>query len=276
MALTSLLVHLADDADHMARLRVAHALARRHRAHVIALYIAPEIGMPAAVEGRGASTRFIREAAESRREHARRVQAEFDRWCAAHGVTGDWHGEQGESLQVLARYSLYADLAVVSQSDPECLEEMVSNALPEHLAMVGGCPALILPQGFDAGRPVGRRILIAWKPRRSCARAVHDAMPLLQTADHVRILQIEPDGEQMANAGRLLEFLQRHDVAAEQATAPRDGRPVADALYHAAAVGAFDLMVAGSYSRSRLSELVAGGTTRDLLAGAPLPILMAH
>ena len=37
-----------------------------------------------------------------------------------------------------------------------------------------------------------------------------------------------------------------------------------------------DLLVMGAYSHSRLREAIWGGATRDLLAEAKLPILMAH
>jgi hypothetical protein len=53
-----------------------------------------------------------------------------------------------------------------------------------------------------------------------------------------------------------------------------EGEPVAAALLDAAA-GA-DLLVMGGYGRTRSSELVPGGATRQVLAQRRLPILISH
>jgi nucleotide-binding universal stress UspA family protein len=46
-------------------------------------------------------------------------------------------------------------------------------------------------------------------------------------------------------------------------------------LQHARTVGA-DLVVAGGYGHSRLREALLGGTTRELLQSAHLPVLFSH
>lgn len=276
MSLQSILVHLADDPDHMARLCAAYALARKHGAHVTVLYVTTPIGMPPAIEGRGASFRYIDEATARARDRAREIEREFAEWRTTHGMAGEWRTEQGQHLKTLARHSLYADLAIVSQSDPRNLEEMLFSALPDHLAMAGSCATMVLPQGYEGRDAIGRRILVAWKPGRECARAVHDALPLLQAAELVRLAQIEPDAAETASAQRIAEWLRRHGVSPEIRPIERESQSVAGALFDAAALGNCDLMVMGAYSHSRLAELVLGGTTKDVLSGAPLPVLMSH
>jgi nucleotide-binding universal stress UspA family protein len=46
-------------------------------------------------------------------------------------------------------------------------------------------------------------------------------------------------------------------------------------LEHAASLGC-DLLVKSAYTQSRLRQMIFGGTTRHILAHAPLPIFMAH
>ncbi len=46
MAIKTILVHLADDADCPARLRTAATLAKRERAHLLALYITRPLELP--------------------------------------------------------------------------------------------------------------------------------------------------------------------------------------------------------------------------------------
>ncbi len=44
---------------------------------------------------------------------------------------------------------------------------------------------------------------------------------------------------------------------------------------HARVVGA-DLIVMGGYGRPRLSQLIFGGVTREILKTATIPVLMSH
>ena len=41
------------------------------------------------------------------------------------------------------------------------------------------------------------------------------------------------------------------------------------------ALGA-DLLVKGAFTRSRLQQMIFGGTTRQILAEADIPVLIAH
>lgn len=276
MSLTTILVHLANDEDHRSRLQVAYGLARRHDAHVTALYVATPVGMPPAIEGRGASRGYLEQATARARDRARAMEQDFAEWRDVHGMAGEWRTEEGPHLDLLARHSLYADLAIVSQCAPGSLEEMLTDALPDHLAMVGACATLVLPKGFAASdQAPGRRVLVAWKPDRGCARAVRDALPLLQAAESVTVLQVAPTAAELVSGRRLVDWLARHGVTATPQRAERHGA-IAETLYAEAAAGGCDLLVMGAYGRSRLSELVLGGATRDVLSGAPLPVLMSH
>lgn len=64
MAIKTVLVHLAHDPDWENRLDSAIELARDLGAHLIALFVAHPVHMPAGIQGRGASHAFIREAAD--------------------------------------------------------------------------------------------------------------------------------------------------------------------------------------------------------------------
>lgn len=274
MTIKSILVHLANDADHGARLQVAYGLACRHQAGITALYTATPIGMPAAIAGRGASSAYIAEAIEIAREKAALVEADFRDWSARNALPCRWIVEEGDPLELLSRQSYYADLAVVSQTDTGNLEEMLFNQLPDHLAMTGSCPTLVLPQGHD-GQVPGRRALVAWKPGRESSRAVRDALPLLRAADQVTVLTVDASEHEAASAAPLAAWLGLHDIQAQIETcASHDG--IAQTLQDYATRHRYDLIVMGAYGHSRLRELVLGGATRDMLGGASVPLLMSH
>ncbi|HAJ19099.1 MAG TPA: universal stress protein UspA, partial [Rhodospirillaceae bacterium] len=57
MSIKTLLVHLAPDPDRETRLKAAVGIAKQLDAHLIALYVAMPVHMPAGAEGRGASSR---------------------------------------------------------------------------------------------------------------------------------------------------------------------------------------------------------------------------
>lgn len=75
---------------------------------------------------------------------------------------------------------------------------------------------------------------------------------------------------------KLLTYLSRHGIRAEQKEiAADDKRVTADLLEHAAAIGA-DLLVMGVYGHSRIWEFLIGGTTQPLLERTTVPVLMSR
>ncbi len=276
MSLKSILVHLANDEDHLSRLRVGYELAKKHKAHLTALYVLSPVGMPYAIEGRGASFSYLQQAVEIAREKAKEVEAEFRNWCAQHPIDWEWLSEEGDHLKLLARYSHFVDVAIVSQSEPSNLEEMITNELPDHLAMVGSCPAIVLPHCYGGTGPLGRRVLVAWKDGRQCARAVRDAIPILAAAEEVVVLQVEPKEADKASGERVAKWLGMHGVTPRIVHTKRQGRAVSGAIIDAANEHHCDLAVMGGYGHSRLHELVLGGTTHDILSGVQLPVMMSH
>ena len=56
----------------------------------------------------------------------------------------------------------------------------------------------------------------------------------------------------------------------------RPGPDGAAATLLAGIAGRADLLVMGGYGHSRVREWVFGGFTTHVLAGAPLPVLLAH
>jgi nucleotide-binding universal stress UspA family protein len=127
---------------------------------------------------------------------------------------------------------------------------------------------------------VGRRVLIAWDGSREAARAVQDAMPILQSAERVSLLAIDPLRQghmhEGTHASALVAHLGNHGVRAEAKEVSSGRKGVTrDLLEHAKALGA-DLLVMGAYGHSRIWEFVAGGTTQELLEKTTIPVLMSR
>ena len=91
---------------------------------------------------------------------------------------------------------------------------------------------------------------------------------------------IDPAVGESAHGGEpgadIAAHLARHGLRVEVTVRPSMNFSVAYALLdHARTVGA-DLLVAGGYGHSRLREAVLGGSTRELLETAHLPVLFSH
>ena len=139
-------------------------------------------------------------------------------------------------------------------------------------------PVVVVPQTATAAA-VGERILIAWNRSREAMRAVRGALPLLQAAAHVLVL----DGaarEDPLNARHLPDmnlpaYLSRHGVNATlQRFAPKSDYGAH--ILGAARESACDLIVMGAWGHSRIAELVLGGATRHIFQNSELPLLVAH
>jgi nucleotide-binding universal stress UspA family protein len=123
-------------------------------------------------------------------------------------------------------------------------------------------------------------VLVGWDSSREATRAINDAMPLLQAAQAVTVLAIDPtDGPaghgEMPGADIALH-LARHGVKATIESTVSAGIGIGNVLLSRASDLGADLLVMGAYGHSRVRELVLGGSTRTVIESMTLPVLMSH
>ena len=151
--------------------------------------------------------------------------------------------------------------------------------IADRLAVESGRPVLIVPnEGLH--KDFGKKVLVAWNARREAARAVFDALPLLQQADEVKVVWVNPQDEGGAAAdvpaGDICAALARHGVKCEATEVARPQAGVGRTLLMRAAEYGSDLLVMGCYGHSRLREFVLGGASRHVLDHMTIPVLMSH
>ncbi len=103
------------------------------------------------------------------------------------------------------------------------------------------------------------------EPGAEAARAVQDALPLLQRADLVTILAVAEGrrvGSEEDAGADIARHLARHDVRAEVIHVPASGRAAQAVIADEARFLGADLVVMGGYGHSRFSEWIFGGVTR--------------
>ena len=275
MPIKNILLHMANDDAHMVRFETAVLLAKLHGAHLEIAYLTSPAGMPAAIQGRGASAAYIAEATAIAREKAQAVEVEIIERCKAEGIRWNWEVLDGDHNELLAAHSYYADLIVVSEDHGWVYEGHVGIYGIDELVAQSACATLVLPVEWEA-QPVGRRVLIAWKDVREAAHAVRDAMPLIENADTVFVLTTDKPHSRFESGADLATYLRRHDIKARQESDVMERGDVAKMILSHAEDLKADLIVLGAYSRPRWREALLGGVTRDMLNKCPIPIVMSH
>ena len=178
----------------------------------------------------------------------------------------------GADLGELARST---DLVAMTRPSSGLWSDWVRSSLFAGVLFSSGRPVLLTPPDWRGG--VGRNIIVAWNGSREAARAVADALPLLQEADKVTIVSVVRHAEERPrSAPALAAHLLRHGIRTEaKLVASPHGDDGAALIAEVLEAGA-DLVVMGGYGRPRAAEWVFGGATRALSKSAPFPVLMSH
>jgi len=206
------------------------------------------------------------------------------RWRARGGVRRRWQPRSPNRWRAtncaLARHSLFADLVVLPRPAAQAAVLNWSQRDFEQALLDLAAPAIVLPTVAPAG-VIGRRIVIAWKPERPCARALACALPLLKAADQVTLLHVDspfddvlrvPARDDVERAGARL---QRDGVTAVARFVQSSG-DAGDVLLEEIRRDGADLVVMGAWGRPRWSERAFGGCTRTLLSELDVATLTTH
>jgi nucleotide-binding universal stress UspA family protein len=175
----------------------------------------------------------------------------------------------------LAREASRADLILTQAVSPDSFNAARQVDTGE-LVMRAGRPVLVVASATVPFRM--ERVVIGWKDTREARRAVADALPMLQKASHVEIVEIASEDELSAARERLDDvagWLGRHGIAAETHAKQVDGDAAAWFDIVAAERDA-DIVVAGAYGHSRMREWALGGVTRTLLKHTARSSLVSH
>jgi nucleotide-binding universal stress UspA family protein len=183
----------------------------------------------------------------------------------------------GALTDVVASRARYCDLAILPLPYGKT-RGVEDEAVTEAALFEGMAPVLVIP---PAGMPTAepKRIVLAWNQSREALVAARRAMPFLRRAEMVQIVVVDPPthGPERSDPGGLLcQYLVRHGVHAEVSVLARTLPRVSDVLARQVRDVDAQLLVMGAYGHSRFREAILGGTTRDMLENAEVPVFMAH
>jgi nucleotide-binding universal stress UspA family protein len=272
--LRNILLHLAEDPKLKIRMQAAVALAAKHRAQLTGLFTLTPWTIPAYVTAYVPPDLIERERSAVQAV-ASRAKEQLERLCQKEDVKLEWREAEGDPVSLMAVQARYADLAMVGQWDGKADLPPGVAELPQELVLTSARPVLVVPY-VGTFTKIGERILIAWKSTREAARAVFDALPLLEGAQKVIVLSVNPSETGHIVGADIAAQLARHGVAVEVRQIIAPDSAVADMLLAQASEQGCDLIVMGAWGHSRMRELALGGATRDMLERMSVPVFMSH
>ncbi|WP_426258293.1 universal stress protein [Sphingomonas sp. DC1600-2] len=262
-----LLVH--DDSGQEGRLQVALDLTRGLRGHLTCLdvSIAPEVMDDYVSLGGAALLMEDERAAEAR--NRRRIEPRLSH----EDVPWDWIDVAGNLGDQVVRAARLSDIIVVSEKLPNFATHDMAN-LPGELLIRTNRPILAVPEDAT-GLDLTGTAVVAWDGSPEAEAALRAAVPLLQLAKSVTLLEID-DGSVALPAGDAATYLSRHGVKPVVSTLAAGGNSASTVILNEIGNQAADYLVMGGFGHARLTEALFGGVTRRMLAECPVPTLLAH
>jgi nucleotide-binding universal stress UspA family protein len=212
---------------------------------------------------------------EKSRRSAQDMLAALDAAADKAGVPHETHLEKCVTYDVpdvLVEYARLRDLTIVPV--PESYDQWYAEAL----IFGSGRPTLVLPEA-PRPRPFALgTVAVAWDFSRTAARAVSDAMPLLEKARKVRVVTVtnEKKLDTKHSAEELAKNLARHGIDVVLDKVDANDRGIGEVLEAYSASHQVDVLVMGAYGHARWRQFILGGATKSLLSKPPLPILFSH
>lgn len=287
MAIAKILASVTGGIRDEAVLRYAIAAARPFNAHIVAIFVRPDLAEAIAFFSDGVSGAVVDEVISASRdaseESSRRVEETLANVCGrekveivpapvrSDKVTLSFLQAQGNLSDQLTEAARLSDLAVfgpLQDGDKIGLADAFVQTLTET-----DRPALLVTEGPPNN--FAKRIAIGWDGKTAASQAVSAALPYLALAESVEILSVRRGTAAAQPTHALREYLSLHGVSATERIIDRESRSTGEVLLDAAA-GNADLLVVGGYGHSRIRESLIGGVTRHVIAHATLPVFMVH
>ena len=244
-------------------------------AHIAALSCETRVQMPGHLIEASLVNGIVAGETHKSRKNAQELLAAFNAAAEKNAILHETILEKCITVDVpyiLVEYARLRDLTILSV--PVSYDQWYAEAI----IFGSGKPTLILPESprprpFELGT-----VAVAWDFSRSAARAVSDALPMLELAKKVRVVTVvnEKTLDTKRSGEELAKNLARHGIDVVLDKVDAKGKAIGGVLESYVLSQGADLLVMGAYGHSRLREFVLGGATRSLLSKPPLPILFSH
>lgn len=265
----NVLVLMHDDEGQEARFQAALDLTRALDGHLTCVDISV---LPASVGDYatlGGEALLIADEQQHERDNRARMEARL----RVEGIPYDWIDTTGYLSPTIHDRAAMADLIVLNR-------ELDGTHYPDMLEIIGETvlktnkPIVAVPEKARTFNAFGNA-LIAWDGSEQAEAALRAAVPLLELARAVTILEVD-DGSLAVPASEAAAYLSRHGIrpVIRRERSAMD-IPSSVILAMIESLGA-DYLVMGGFGRSRFLEAAFGGVTRRMLKECPVPLFLAH
>lgn len=273
MTIKDLLVYVDNDEQCANRLQYAVQMAERCEARMNGVYVRRQLELPSYAEVQ--VPQDVLAAGEKQlMEMSGAARSTFQKGLAGTSLDSEFHQLKGVLPQVLSTVMHYADLAIVAQRHPDA-GDLNLHYSPDSLLFHAGIPLVIVPHAGEFRYPP-HHVVIAWNASAPSARALHDALPLLQHAERVVAVSVGNNDPASIADGNLSRHLVQHGIHVEVRNIDAADSEAGDVVLSVAAETDSNLIVMGGYGHARFRELVLGGVTRTLLERMTVPVLISH
>lgn len=176
---------------------------------------------------------------------------------------------------VLAEHARFSDLTLL----PVKPHDSRTESIVEALLFGSGRPLLLCPEHLaEELQPKFENVVIAWDQSARAARAIGDALPLLQAAATVRVMTVadEKTDAITQSGAAIVDHLREHGVHASFEMAKGRGSSIGKVLGNWVNSHGVDAIVMGAYHHSRLNEIVWGGVTKTVIGQPPCWVMISH
>ncbi len=185
-----------------------------------------------------------------------------------------WYDIYGSADATIAEIARRFDITLMGEFAAVPGEEQLMLR-PDIVALQSGRPVLIVPADYEVAE-LKEHAVLAWDGKRAAARALSDAMLILETKSLVTVLTIGEDGPEREITGvNISAHLDRHGIKTEFVKLSHKG-PVGKMITDFCGERGAGLLVMGAYEHSKFSEDLLGGVTNDVLETTTIPVLMSH
>lgn len=268
----SIMVPLDNTADCDKRISAAVTIAQKFDAHIMGVHVVPTLEhMMQTIPYTPYTMANFSDYRGLMMSKAKPLWEKFEHKMSHAGILFDKYQEEGEIASYLKLYSRCSDLTIISQIGEGVLPMLGDMT---SFMMESGLPVIAIPQ--NALYPtIGNRILVTWNNSAQCARSIHDSLPFLQRAETVNVLTVTEYDDSAVPAADICRHLARHGVQAEALQGDTSDTAAEVIMLTAEQMNA-DLIIAGAWGHSRVTEIVMGGVTKKLLSNQLFPVFFSH
>jgi nucleotide-binding universal stress UspA family protein len=275
MTYSSVMVHLDLDESNDARLHVAGDLAEKFDAKLIGIACCQP--QPSVYADGVLAQGLVRQLEAEANEKLQKLEQRFRTACQNRVEGIEWRRAYGMPADYVAHEARSADIVVTGANRMGGLSDPLWRLDPSELVMKLGRPMMVVPPEVDRLKLAS--VVVGWKDTREARRAVVDALPLLQKAKEVTVVEMIANDGDRTEAGRrvadVAAWLGRHQVDASHMVPNHRGDAVEQLIRRASDIEA-DMIVAGAYGHTRMREWVFGGVTRDLITQSRHCSVLSH